>query len=94
MLPRVHRLPGYRVRQLLSAPVVKREPGLTVKAAANHLDRPRFGVVITKKAARGAVQRNNMKRQTMIAIEKQIGAYEPGKDYLFLVYEAPHFKAD
>ena len=87
MLARDYRLPGFRVKQLLSAPVVKRSQGLTIKAAVNDLTHPRFAVVVPKKVARGAVERNRMKRQMMASIETHLADYEAGKDYLFMVYE-------
>ena len=85
MLARDYRLPGFRVKQLLSAPVVKRSQGLTIKAAVNDLTHPRFAVVVPKKVARGAVERNRMKRQMMASIQANITDYELGKDYLFLI---------
>jgi ribonuclease P protein component len=94
MLPRSQKVPGYKVKELLAAPVFKRERGLVIKSAANNLNRPRFGVVVPKKTAKEAVDRNRLKRQTMAMIEKKMSEYEPGKDYLVLVYETPHFKAD
>lgn len=94
MLPRQHRLPGFRVKQLLSAPVVKRTKGLTIKAAANNLSYPRFAVVVPKKVAANAVARNRLKRQMMTSIQANLTDYETGKDYLFLIYEIFDIKAN
>lgn len=94
MLKRSRRIPGYKVKQLLSAPVVKKDGGLTIKAADNNLSYSRFAVVVPKKTTREAVDRNRLKRQTMGTIENNLKDYEPGKDYLILVYEAPHSKAN
>ncbi|HKZ35208.1 MAG TPA: ribonuclease P protein component [Patescibacteria group bacterium] len=94
MLPRSRRIPGYKVKQLLSAPVVKRTRGLTIKAATNDLTHPRFAVVVPKKVAHSAVARNRLKRQMMASIETHLNDYEAGKDYLFLIYEIFGFKID
>lgn len=94
MLPRQYRIPGFRVKQLLSAPVVKRTGNLTIKAAANGLTHSRFAVVVPKKVAPKAVTRNRTKRQMMAKIQANITDYEVGKDYLFLIYEIFDIKAN
>ena len=94
MLPRQRRVPGYKVKQLLSAPVVKRTSGLTIKATTNGLTYSRFAVVVPKKVAPKAVTRNRLKRQMMARIQANITDYETGKDYLFLIYEILDIKAN
>jgi len=94
MLPRSRRIPGYKVKPLLSAPVVRRTRGLTIKAAVNDLTHPRFAVIVPKKVAKSAVTRNRLKRKTMALIEAHLKDYEAGKDYLFLIYEIFGFKID
>lgn len=83
MMQRINRLPA-RIR--LSAAHSFRTPHFTLKVAPNEFSRNRFGFVISKKAAKLAVDRNRTKRKIRSCVEKQLPFLSQGFDFLFLIH--------
>lgn len=82
MFKRNSRLPA-AVKLIKSKIIVA--PLLTTKIAANNLSHNRYGVIISKKVAKLAVDRNRSKRIVRSVIEQENNNLKTGHDYLFII---------
>ncbi|PIT90640.1 MAG: ribonuclease P protein component [Candidatus Komeilibacteria bacterium CG10_big_fil_rev_8_21_14_0_10_41_13] len=60
----------------------------TTKVKANDLTVSRFGLVISKKISKKAVERNRLKRQLAELIRLNLDDIKPGLDFMILVKAA------
>lgn len=65
-----------------------RKPNITLVHAVNSRGRQRFAVVVSKKIAKSAVERNRIRRRVYEAIRavKREENFEVAKDNIFVVY--------
>ena len=65
-----------------------RRPNITLVHAVNSRDRQRFAVVVSKKVAKSAVERNRIRRRVYEAIRlvKQEQNFDAKKDNIFIIY--------
>lgn len=82
MIPRHYRLPANT--RLVSA-VSFATPALLMKKADNQFSYNRYGVIISKKTAKLAVERNRSKRLVRSCIEQKQASINPGHDLLFIL---------
>jgi ribonuclease P protein component len=85
MLPKVKRLSGPRVKEVLGSGQFKRFPQFMVKTRDNDLGFSRFAVVISKKVSPLAVARNRIKRQILAAVSKNLNRFGSSQDWVFIV---------
>jgi len=57
-----------------------------VKAVATELNYNRFGIMISNKVSKKAVERNKIKRQIREAIKAQVNKMKPGRDIVIIVF--------
>lgn len=65
-----------------------RKPNITLVHAVNSRGRQRFAVVVSKKVAKSAVERNRIRRRVYEAIRivKKEQNFEAEKDNIFVIY--------
>lgn len=82
MLDKKHRLPAkVSFKNTESFP----SKFFVVKIKNNKTGFPRFGIVISKKTEKKAVERNRIKRQIRKSVEDLIPKIDIGKDFLIIV---------
>jgi ribonuclease P protein component len=82
MLDKKHRLPArvsFKNAESFSSGL------LVIKTKNNKTGFPRFGIVISKKTEKKAVERNRVKRQIRKSVEELIPKINSGKDFLIIV---------
>jgi len=83
MLSKKQRLPIQDF--LLAKATVRRSPSFTVKTFRTSLPYSRFGVVISKKVAPKATERNRIKRQIFSLLAPYAASPENPRDVLIIV---------
>jgi len=62
---------------------------LTLKYLETRFESSRFGIVISAKVLKKAVQRNYVKRRIIESVRLNLSQIKPGYDIVFLMYNKP-----
>ena len=87
MLPKENRLTKKRdFEKVLKRGKGFKQKTLFLKTIENDLPQSRFGIIVSKKTARKAVDRNKIKRQIREIIWKNIKKIKKGHDLVFIAW--------
>lgn len=84
MLKKRFRLHTSEFKEVFNFGKTIKNPLFLVKIKANNLPYSRFAVVVSKKTAKKAFERNYLKRRFMHKIKEIIGSI-PNNDYIFIL---------
>ncbi|MFA5742426.1 MAG: ribonuclease P protein component [Candidatus Paceibacterota bacterium] len=87
MLPKENRLVKKRdFEKVLKQGKGFKQKTLFLKTVENNLPQSRFGIIVSKKTAKKAVDRNKIKRQIREIIWKNINKIKKGYDLVFIAW--------
>jgi len=84
MLPKQHRLPGFKIPDLLNSKATFQSPFFGLKTTESNHSHPRIGFIVSTKIAKNAVDRNRIKRLLREAIKPHLQSLKLNHDFLFL----------
>ena len=70
MLPKINRLPGYKIPLVLASRKAFHSPLFTLKVKSSNTKESQVGFIVSKKTAKKAVDRNRIKRLTRESFRK------------------------
>ena len=88
MLPKINRLPGYKIPLVLASRTTFHSPLFTLKVKPSKETTPKIGFIVSKKTAKKAVDRNRIKRLLRQAIKPSLSKIRSGLNLLFLAKPA------
>lgn len=89
MLPRVNRVQSWFFRNLRKPAFSVSTPTLSVKVYKSEKDK-KFAVIVSKKVAKNAVERNSIRRKVFVCIQERIEEIPNG---IYLIYPQKDFSS-
>ncbi|MBU1085196.1 MAG: ribonuclease P protein component [Candidatus Beckwithbacteria bacterium] len=85
MIPKINRLPGYKIPKLITSPIFLNSNFFVIKILeTKSLEPPQIGFIVSTKISKKAVIRNKIKRLLREAIKPHLKTFKKGQNILII----------